>query len=99
MINIKRNMKHPNFVLGIISYVLLLAGVVLLTTEITLGRQLIIAAFVAGGVHWIRSIVDVYTDRKLKNQTSRYFWFALIIMVPPLAGMIYYMIDGKNYSY
>src|SRR5687767_5204006 len=99
MTNLKRNMKRPNFILGIISYVMLLAGIVLLTTEITLGRQFIVGAFIAGAIHWITGMIDIVTDRNLKNQESRYFWLALAIMVPPLAGMIYYMIEERNFSY
>jgi hypothetical protein len=78
---------------------MLLAGVVLLVFEPALGRLFIIGSFIAGGVHWITSMIDVCTDRNLKNQESRYFWLALVIMVPPLAGMIYYMIDERNFSY
>lgn len=95
----KRNMKHPNFILGLVSYLLLLAGVALLSVDAAIGRPLVLASFIAGGIHWAGSIVDVSTDPNLKHEESRGFWLALVIMVPPLAGMIYYMVDGRRFSY
>ena len=99
MVNIKRNMRHPNFGFGLLGYVFLLTGIVLLPMEITLGRQFIIASFIIVGMHWIISIIDILTDRNFENEESRNFWLALVIMVPPLAGMIYYMILERNFNY
>jgi len=96
---LKRNMKHPNFILGLISYLSLLVGIILLASNLALGRQLIILSFFIGGIHWIASIIDVCTDPNLNDQHSRYFWLAIVIMIPPMAGMIYYMIDGRRFSY
>ncbi len=59
--------------------------------------MLILVAFLLGGIHWIGSIVDVWTDPTLKNEDkSRYFWFALVIMIPPMAGVLYYMMRQKK---
>ena len=67
------NTKHPNFLLGVISYMLLLAGVVLLTSNVLYGRFLIMTAFVAGAIHWVRAIIDVSTSDTVKNGASRAF--------------------------
>ena len=96
---LKRNMKHPNFILGLIGYLLLLVGITLLSSNLVLGRQLIMIAFMSTGIHWLVSIIDVSTDPNLKDEASRFFWLGIIIMVPPIAGMIYYMVDGKKFSY
>lgn len=92
-------MKHPNFILGLISYLLLFIGVVVLAGNITLGRQLLFSSLIIGTIHYIGSIIDVSTDSNLKGQQSLYFWLAIVIMIPPMAGMFYYMIDGRRFSY
>jgi len=97
--SLKRNIVHPNFILGLVSYVLLLIGVVLNANHFDAGKTLIIASVLLGGIHWIRSIIDVWTDPDFKNNESKkYFWFALVLMIPPLAGMMYYMIHQKKVS-
>ena len=94
----ERNTTHPNFLLGIAGYILLLVGVVVLATLGTGGKVLIGTAFGAIGVHWIRSLVDVWTDTELKGDESRYFWLAIVIMVPPLAGMLYYLVEDRKFQ-
>lgn len=95
----ERNMKHPNFITGAISYLLLLIGVVLNASGFVVGKYVIVVSVVLGGIHWIRSIVDVYNDHDLKNEeASRYLWMSLVIMVPPVTGMLYYMMKRKKIS-
>jgi hypothetical protein len=95
----KRNIIHPNFIIGMISYVLLLAGVVLNANSLEASQTLMIVSVLLGGVHWFRSVIDVRSDPAFKsNDAKQYFWFALIIMIPPLAGMMYYMIHDKKIS-
>jgi hypothetical protein len=94
---LKRNIKHPNFIVGWISYLLLLAGIVLNAYDVGIGKTLILGSFLSGGVHWIGSMFDVWTDPTLKNEDiSRGFWFQLVLMIPPVAGMIYYMTQHKK---
>jgi hypothetical protein len=96
---IKRNIIHPNFIIGMISYVLLLIGIVLNANSIEAGQTLMIVSVLLGGVHWFRSVFDVQSDPAFKSSDAKqYFWFALIIMIPPLAGMMYYMIHDKRIS-
>ena len=91
---LKTNMGHPNFFLGLMSYLLLLTGVVVLANESEVGKVFILASVLLGAIHWIGSLINVWNDRRLKNEeASRYFWFSLVIMIPPIAGMLYYMTD------
>ena len=93
----KRNIIHTNFILGILGYVLLLTGVVMTDTDIETRRSMVIAAFSITGVHWIWSMISVWRDKELRNKDAgNYFWLALVIMIPPLAGLMYYMIYGKR---
>lgn len=96
---LERNMKHPNFITGAISYLLLLLGVVLNASGFNAGDYMIIISVVLGGIHWIKSIIDVYNDQNLKNEeSSQYLWLSLVIMIPPVTGMLYYMMKRKKVS-
>ena len=96
----KRSMVHPNFIVGLVSYLLLLLGIILNAGSFEAGRTLIIGSVLLGALHWIRSIIDVRRDPELKNnEAEHYFWFALVIMIPPLSGMMYYMIQQKRVSW
>ena len=92
-------MTNPNFILVLVSYLLFLAGVILLTYDLNLGRLIVISSLFTGAIHWIASIIDVSTDVSLRSHDSRYFWLALVIMVPPIGGILYYMTDEKKFSY
>src|SRR5688572_17716050 len=97
---LKRNMTHPNFFTGLVSYLLFLTGVVLQIYNSPLGLQLILVSIILGGIHWIVSLIDVCTDSELKrDEQSRYLWLSLVIMIPPIAGMMYYMMNRKILSF
>lgn len=95
---LEKNMKHPNFILGLISYILLLVGVVVLAANPVVGRPLIVSAFIAGAIHWALTMVTIVRDKNLDDDRSRHFWFAITLMVPPIGGMLYYMVDGRRFS-
>lgn len=93
-------MTHPNFVVGLLSYLLFLIGVAFLIYNSILGMQLILLSFIMGGVHWIGSLTDVCTDSELKrDKRSRFLWLAIVIMIPPISGMMYYMMNRKIISF
>jgi hypothetical protein len=97
---LKKDMKHPNFVVGLLSYLLFLTGVVLQLFNSVLGLQIILVSIVMGGIHWIGSLIDVCTDPELKrDEQSRYLWLSIVIMIPPIAGMMYYMMNRKIISF
>lgn len=94
-----RNTRHPNFIIGALSYLLLLGGVIFYANELLAGRAMVFAAVLLGGIHWVSAIVDVWTDEQLKRESdSRYFWLALVIMIPPVAGILYYIMKQKKIS-
>ena len=93
-------MTHPNFVVGLLSYLLFLTGVVLLIYNSDVGMQFILLSIIMGGVHWVGSIIDVCTDSELKHdERSRFLWLAVVIMIPPISGMLYYMMSRKTLSF
>lgn len=91
----KENTKHPNFIIGATSFFLLLLGVVLNGNGYRAGVYLIVTSVILGFIHWIWSIADVVTN-KLLNGKSRPFWMVLVVILPPVGGMIYYLMKSKN---
>ena len=93
-------MTHPNFIIGLLSYLMFLIGVTILIYDSDLGMQVILLSIAMGGVHWVGSIINVCTDSELKHDERSWFlWLAIVIMVPPVAGMMYYMMDRKILSF
>ena len=95
----KRNTRHPNFFIGLFGYLAMFLGVILHAHGHPAAVLLIIGSLVFAVIHWTRALFDIATDPGLKGDDSRYFWLGIVIMVPPMAGMIYYMIEERRFSY
>lgn len=95
MITLNKTAIHPNFILGAISFLLLLLGVVLRSDDFMIGDYLKLSGIALGAVHWIWSMIDVFTNHEL-NSKSRPFWTILVVLIPPLGGMFYYMNGRTN---
>jgi hypothetical protein len=80
---------HPNFILGLASLVLLFIGVGLKFYSYRSGDIVLISAAVLGGIHWIWSIIDVFRQQSSASQ-SRVFWMILVVVLPPIGGLMYY---------
>lgn len=94
---LKKNMKHPSFIIGAVSFVVFLFGIVLRGNGYAYGGLVILSAIILGAIHWIWSIIDVITGYDL-NPDSKSFWLILVMLIPPLGGMIFYMMKRKNVS-
>lgn len=92
---LKKNMGHPAFILGAVSFVFFLFGVVLRGNDSIWGNKIILVAIILGALHWIWTVVEVLTGHDL-NPKSKSFWLILVMLIPPLGGMIYYMMKRKN---
>jgi hypothetical protein len=92
---LKKNMKHPSFIIGLLSFIVLVLGAILMRTDEETGHYVILASVVLGAIHWIWSIIDVVKSKHL-DPRSRPFWIALVVIVPPLGGMMYYIMKTKN---
>jgi hypothetical protein len=84
-----RNTKHPNFILGLFSLLLLFIGIGLTANSYASGQYVLIAGVILGGIHWIWSIIDVFSHQNKRSQ-SRILWAILVIVVPPVGGLLYY---------
>jgi len=90
----KKNMLHPAFIIGALAFLCLLVGVVINAHNHSAGKDILIAAVLLGFVHWVWSIVDVFTNPNL-DERSRVFWRTLVIIVAPIGGMVYYMMKHR----
>jgi hypothetical protein len=95
----KNNMSHPAFIIGAISYLLLLIGVVLKGSDFSSGYCVILSAFILGAIHWIWSIVEVSTNKELKGRPGRPMWILVVIILAPLGGMLYFAMRRKRVSF
>jgi len=94
---LKKNTRHPSFIIGAMSFILFILGIVLRANNFVGGDKIILGAIVLGAIHWIWSLIDVIMGYDL-NSNSKSFWLIIVMLVPPLGGMIYYMMKRKNVS-
>jgi len=90
----KKNVFHPAFIIGAAGILCLLIGAIVNGQNHTAGKDILIVGVVLGFVHWVWSIVDVFTNPNL-DERSRVFWRTLVIIVAPIGGMVYYMMKHK----
>jgi hypothetical protein len=89
-----KNMRHPSFLLGMVSIIILFIGIGIKVYGFGSGNYVIIAAVILGGIHWIWSIVDVATRTDMKPFQKR-FWLIAVIAAPALGGLIFYSMHQK----
>jgi membrane-associated phospholipid phosphatase len=83
--------KNPNFNIGLISFALLIAGVILRANRSTASDYVLGASFILGAIHWVWSIIDVLKYYKIKSPSeNRILWLILVVAIPPVGGMLFY---------
>ncbi|RYZ22118.1 MAG: hypothetical protein EOO16_10250 [Chitinophagaceae bacterium] len=83
---------HPNFILGIISFIMLFIGIALYRSGSSTGFWLWVIASALGGIHWIWGIIDVFRNQSIRSQ-SRVLWGILVVAIPAVGSMLYYMMS------
>jgi hypothetical protein len=86
--DIKRT-HHPNFILGIASIIIMFVGIAMRYNGYRGGDYVLMGAVAMGAIHWIWSIIDVVAHQSIRSQ-SRVFWIILVIVIPPVGGLLYY---------
>jgi hypothetical protein len=94
---LKKNTRHPAFILGAISFILFIVGIAFRANSFASGDWIILTAIALGAIHWIWTIIEVVKGYDL-NPDSKTFWLILVMLIPPMGGMIYYMMKRKNVS-
>jgi hypothetical protein len=86
-----RNVKHPNFILGIVSLLLIFIGVGMRANSYDSGDYVLAFSFLLAGIHWIWSIIDVFKDFRVNSSSeNRVLWIILVIVLPVIGGTFYY---------
>jgi hypothetical protein len=85
-----KNLKHPSFILAVISIVVLFIGIGLRANgDNRTGDAFIIASVGLGFLHWVWTVIDVVKRTDLKPFQKR-FWLIAVIACPVLGGMLFY---------
>ena len=84
-----KHMKHPNFILAIVSIIVLLIGIGMRFYGYAGGDYVIGFSALLGAIHYIWSIIDV-VGGDLKGE-KRIPWLIAVIACPVLGGMLYYV--------
>jgi len=86
-----KNRRHPNLILGIISFVLLFFGIGMKANGIRTGDYVLGTSLVLGVIHWIWSIIDVFKNYRVHSASeNRILWIILVVVLPPVGGILYY---------
>lgn len=83
---------HPNFVLGLLSLLLLFLGLGFKANGYSLGDYIWIASIALSAIHWIWAIIDVFSHQTAGSQ-SRVFWIILVVALPVVGGLLYYVMS------
>jgi hypothetical protein len=84
-----KNLKHPAFIIGIVSIIILFIGIGLKASGYRSGDFVIIASVALGAIHWIWSIIDVASRSDMKPFQKR-FWLIAVIAAPAIGGLLFY---------
>ena len=84
--------KHPNFILGIISLLLLICGIALYSYRHSFADYIICAGLFFGIIHWIWGIIDVlkHHNSHVNKENRNIIWVIMVIALPPVGGILYY---------
>jgi hypothetical protein len=90
-----KNMKHPNFILAVVSMILLLIGVGFKANGYKTGDYIILTSVALGAIHWIWGIIDV-VGRKDMKPFQRRFWLIAVVAAPAIGGLIFYIMHQER---
>ena len=85
-----KNLKHPNFILAIVSAVLIFIGIGMRTSGYQGGDYITGIGALLAGVHWIWAIVDVIGRSGDLKPFQKRFWLIVVIAVPVFGAMVFY---------
>ena len=94
---LKKNTHHPSFIIGMLSFVLLLASVAFRANDFGSADHFMLASIILGGIHWVWSVIDVFKNYDL-DPGSRIFWIVVVMLIPPVGGMLFYLMKRKKVS-
>ena len=90
-----KSLRHPNFILAIVSALVLFIGILLRKNSFNDWETVVIIGTALAGIHWIWAIIDVSNRRELKL-FQRSFWLIVVISVPVLGAMVFYTLHQEK---
>ena len=88
------NTKHPSFILGIISIIVLAFGIGMKANGYRSGDYVVLGSVVLAGIHWIWSVIEVAGRTDLKPFQKR-FWLIAVIAAPVFGGMLFHILHQR----
>lgn len=89
------NLRHPNFILGIVAIVILVASIAFRNNrENGIGNILVIVTAVLMTISWIWSIIEVSRTNTLEGG-QKIVWTIAVVAVPFVGGMLYHWLHSK----
>ena len=94
---VMKNAKHPNFILGIISMLILLIGIGFRANGYQSGDYIIFGGVFLGAIHYIWSIIDLIgRDRDDLRGFQKRFWLIIVVAVPALGSLLFYIMHQQR---
>ena len=90
-----KNLKHPNFILAIISAIVLFIGVGMNGNGQEAGIYLLNINALLAGVHWVWAIIDVISRHDMRPYQKR-FWLIVVVAVPVFGAMVFYGLHNEK---
>jgi hypothetical protein len=90
-----KNLRHPNFILAIVSAIVLFLGIGFRANGYQAGDYIIVAGALLAGVHWIWAIIDVINRHDMRPFQKR-FWLIIVIAVPVFGAMVFYGLHQES---
>jgi hypothetical protein len=91
-----KNLRHPNFILSIVSAIFLFVGIGMRANGYQGGDYVLGIGTLLAGIHWIWAIIDVATRSDMRPYQKR-FWLIIVIAVPVFGAMVFYgMHQARN---
>jgi 4-hydroxybenzoate polyprenyltransferase len=84
-----KNLRHPNFILAIVSAIVLFLGIGFRANGYQEGDYVLVAGTLLAGIHWIWAIIDVISRHDMRPYQKR-FWLIVVVAVPVFGGMVFY---------
>lgn len=84
-----KNLRHPNFILAIVSAIVLFVGIGLRANGYQAGDIVLGIGALLAGIHWIWAIIDVASRHDMRPYQKR-FWLIIVIAVPVFGAMVFY---------
>jgi Phospholipase_D-nuclease N-terminal len=90
-----KSTRHPNFILGIISFIIFFVGIGMRANSMAAGDYVLVGSIVLGAIHYIWSILDVSKTDTLQT-SQRTLWLIVVICIPAAGSILYYILHSRR---